>query len=162
VQAVAELARRHQPRPRLQPPVHEPRQALAYFHELRTAGSEVMAALLLDGRLAAIGDRAVPVSRGGVAHVATLPREVFGPALARGASALVLAHNHPSGNLAPSPEDVEFTEEIVRLGHSLDVAVLDHLIVTRRGYLSLAAAGLLPRPRGAVPVGKSVLARTFL
>jgi DNA repair protein RadC len=84
------------------------------------------------------------VARGAVSHVSVEPREVFAPAIARGASALLLAHNHPTGNVLPSVEDIGFTRTMMCAGETLGICVLDHLIVTRRGYVSLAEAGLMP------------------
>ena len=64
-----------------------------------------------------------------MAHV--YPREVFKTALERGASALVLVHNHPSGSLTPSAHDERLTRALTELGESLGIPVHDHIIVTR-------------------------------
>ena len=50
---------------------------------------------------------------------------------------MIVAHNHPSGNPAPSPEDIATTRDLVRAGALLGIAVLDHLVVARSGYVSL-------------------------
>jgi DNA repair protein RadC len=76
-------------------------------------------------------------------NLAVSPREVFGPALERRAAAIVLAHNHPSGTAAPSPEDVSFTRQMTRAGALLGVPLVDHLVVARRGYFSFAEASML-------------------
>ena len=55
---------------------------------------------------------------------------------------VIVAHNHPSGDLTPSPEDIKATQEIVKAGKMLDIEVLDHLIIGRHGYLSLKSQGL--------------------
>ena len=65
------------------------------------------------------------------------------PAVAHLALGFILAHNHPSGCLDPSPEDVEFTQSIRRAGDLLGIELYDHLIVTRTGYTSLRERGLL-------------------
>ena len=97
--------------------------------------------LLLDVRMCLIG--MVKVAEGATARVAVSPREVSAAAVTRGAAALVLAHNHPTGNPEPSAEDVEFTRAMRDAGELLDVQVLDHLVVSRRGYVSLREAGLI-------------------
>lgn len=68
--------------------------------------------------------------------------EVFKEALRRNSAAIIIAHNHPSGDKTPSPEDILVTRQIVDAGKLLDVEVLDHLIVTRNGFTSLRTKGL--------------------
>ena len=68
--------------------------------------------------------------------------EVFKEALRRNSAAIIIAHNHPSGDKTPSPEDILVTRQIVDAGKLLDVDVLDHLIVTRNGFTSLRTKGL--------------------
>jgi DNA repair protein RadC len=62
---------------------------------------------------------------------------VFRNALLLGASSIVVAHNHPSGKLKPSAADINFTNKIIEAGKTLDIPVLDHIILTDRGYISL-------------------------
>jgi len=72
------------------------------------------------------------------------PRLVFIPALLHGASAIILAHNHPSGNLTPSKADLDITKKIKDAGKMLDIPILDHIILTPEGeYTSLADEGLM-------------------
>jgi DNA repair protein RadC len=66
------------------------------------------------------------------------PREVFADALADRASAIIVAHNHPSGSLVPSPEDIRITGQLKEAGTILGVPLLDHIIFSSRGYYSLA------------------------
>ncbi|MFO7910843.1 MAG: DNA repair protein RadC [Desulfotignum sp.] len=66
------------------------------------------------------------------------PREVFADALADRASAIIVAHNHPSGSLQPSPEDIRITGQLTEAGKILGVPLLDHIIFSSRGYYSLA------------------------
>ena len=68
---------------------------------------------------------------------------IFKGALERLASAMALCHNHPSGNLKPSEADINLTRKVVRAGKVMDVAVLDHLIITDGGYFSFADQGLM-------------------
>ncbi len=68
--------------------------------------------------------------------------EVFREAVKDNAAAIIVAHNHPSGDPSPSPEDIQATEEIVRAGRMLDIEVLDHLIIGRQQHVSLKERGL--------------------
>ena len=68
--------------------------------------------------------------------------EVFRDAIRRNAAALIAAHNHPSGDPAPSPEDVNVTRQIVQAGKLLDIDLLDHIIIGRQRYVSLKERGL--------------------
>jgi len=71
------------------------------------------------------------------------PREVFRPAIMASAAAMILVHNHPSGDPEPSRDDFELTKRLVRAGELLGIPVLDHLIVVRSGFLSLKREGHL-------------------
>ena len=71
------------------------------------------------------------------------PREIVRRSLEVGATALILAHNHPSGDPRPSSEDVRVTRLIARAGETLDIRLHDHVIVARSGWISLRAAGYL-------------------
>ncbi|HEX9691530.1 MAG TPA: DNA repair protein RadC [Gemmatimonadales bacterium] len=71
------------------------------------------------------------------------PREVFRAAIAEAAAGIVVVHNHPSGNPAPSPDDRSVTAQLVQAGRVLDVPVCDHVIVAGDRYFSFAEAGLL-------------------
>jgi len=81
------------------------------------------------------------LSSGGVAGCIMDPKIVFTMALKLGASAIIVSHNHPSGNLHPSNQDNQITAKIVECGKILDVTVLDHIIVTDEGYYSYADEG---------------------
>ena len=71
------------------------------------------------------------------------PREVFSPAISAHAAALIVAHNHPSGDSNPSGEDKETTGRLARSGELLGIPLLDHLIVTKNGFFSFKEHGLL-------------------
>lgn len=83
------------------------------------------------------------VSVGSVDHTFMSPREVFRDALLANASALVLAHNHPSGDPEPSRDDELVTSRLVRAGELVGVDVLDHLVIGSDGWVSLARRGAL-------------------
>lgn len=83
------------------------------------------------------------LSSGSVTEVAVYPREVLKRALELGADSLILVHNHPSGSLDASAQDVEITKRIVEGAKSLDIAVHDHLIVGKGGLTSFRSIGLM-------------------
>ncbi|MCX6071372.1 MAG: hypothetical protein NTU91_11025, partial [Chloroflexi bacterium] len=68
--------------------------------------------------------------------------EVFRPALHANAASVIIAHNHPSGDVSPSPEDIAVTRAFVEAGRLLDIEVLDHLVIAANRYTSLKARGL--------------------
>lgn len=84
-----------------------------------------------------------PLSKGGITATMVDTRLVFKSALAQGATALILAHNHPSGTLQPSQADKTITQKIKKAGELLDIKVLDHIIVTEKTYFSFADESLL-------------------
>jgi DNA repair protein RadC len=65
-------------------------------------------------------------------------REVFRPAIECNAAALVLAHNHPSGEVTPSKEDIDITADLVRAGKILGISILDHVIITKDSFASVS------------------------
>jgi len=83
------------------------------------------------------------VSIGLIDRTPVHPREVFADALSDRASAIIVAHNHPSGGLEPSPADVEVTRQLKEAGSVIGIALLDHIIFDRRGYFSFLEAGRL-------------------
>lgn len=86
---------------------------------------------------------AYTVSIGGVASTVADKRLMFGVALKANASGIIIAHNHPSGNLEPSTTDRELTIEIKAVGRLMDILLLDHLIITKDGYFSFSDQELL-------------------
>jgi DNA repair protein RadC len=97
--------------------------------------------LFLDRKNALIADEVQ--QRGTVDHAPVYPREVVRRALDLHASALILVHNHPSGDPAPSKADIEITRQIVQATSAVNVTVHDHLIVGRSGHTSFKTLGLL-------------------
>jgi DNA repair protein RadC len=97
--------------------------------------------LFLDRRNQLIADEVQ--GRGTVDHTPVYTREVMKRALELSASALILAHNHPSGDPTPSKADIEMTKQIVEVAAKLGVLVHDHLILARDGYRSMKAAGII-------------------
>ena len=82
-------------------------------------------------------------SAGGQSGTVLDPKLIFGVALKSSATGIIVSHNHPSGNLKPSPDDIKITKRLVDGGKILDLPVLDHIIITTDGYLSFADEGLL-------------------
>ncbi len=102
---------------------------------------ECFGLMLLDGRNRLLHEHVL--SRGGWNASVVRPREVFREALVVGAPALILFHNHPSGDPTPSAEDIDISRRLVQVGSLLGVRVLDHLIVGAEGYRSLQEDGYI-------------------
>jgi DNA repair protein RadC len=119
-----------------------PPTAYAYLApRLRDAREERFVALLLDTRSRVF--REATISVGSLNASIVHPREVFRTAMSHGAAALLLAHNHPSGDPRPSAEDRELTRTLVEAGKLLDIPVYDHVVVAAEGYFSFREAGLI-------------------
>lgn len=83
------------------------------------------------------------VSTGGVSGTVADPKLVFAAAINANASAMILSHNHPSGQLKPSQADISLTKKLTAGGRLLEIPVLDHIIVTSEGFYSFADEGAL-------------------
>jgi DNA repair protein RadC len=83
------------------------------------------------------------ISSGGLSGTVADPKMIFGIALEKKASSLILVHNHPSGNLKPSSADISLTKKMVEGGKSLDLPIFDHLIFANSGYFSFADEGMI-------------------
>ncbi|WP_395627333.1 RadC family protein, partial [Daejeonella sp.] len=83
------------------------------------------------------------ISKGGQAGTIADPKIIFNIALENHAASIILAHNHPSGNLKPSQADLDLTRKLRSAGMFLDIPVLDHLIITNLGFFSFADEGIL-------------------
>lgn len=82
-------------------------------------------------------------SSGTIDHTPAYPREIMKRALELGASALILIHNHPSGDPTPSPDDITMTNAIIRAAEPFSITIHDHIIISRSGYKSFKSEGLL-------------------
>jgi DNA repair protein RadC len=125
---------------RERPRLTRPAEVYRIVAGLAKARRERLVALYLDAQNGLIHREVV--SLGSLNVTRTAPREIFHPAIVHGALALVLAHNHPSGCLEPSVEDVEFTRGVQRAGALLGIELYDHLIVAGPGYTSLRERGV--------------------
>jgi DNA repair protein RadC len=83
------------------------------------------------------------ISKGGQSGTIADPKIIFKTALENNAAYIILAHNHPSGNLKPSNEDIRLTKKLVEGGRMMDLLVVDHLIITDKGYYSFADESLI-------------------
>ena len=83
------------------------------------------------------------VADGSVNRASIYPREIIRRALETGATALILVHNHPSGDPTPSQSDIQATRRVAEAGRTFEICVHDHLIITRLGWSSFKALGLL-------------------
>jgi len=83
------------------------------------------------------------ISIGGVAGTVVDPKIIFKKALDEQASSIILTHNHPSGNLKPSQQDLAITKKLVEAGKTLEINILDHLIISDQGFFSFLDEGLL-------------------
>ena len=103
---------------------------------------ENLAALYLDRRNRVVGMRIL--STGNMAHTIVDPQEVLRPALELRANAVILAHNHPSGDPSPSRADIEVTTRVTEASRILGIELLDHLVVARDRYTSMREQDLMP------------------
>jgi DNA repair protein RadC len=141
--AAFELATRlwQEQRPPL-PAIRDPADVAALLGpRLRDLTVEEFHLLALDSQARVIRD--VLVSRGLLNSSLVHPREVFRSAIAEAAAGIIVAHNHPSGDPTPSPEDRAVTRQLVEAGRLLDLPVYDHVILAGDRFLSFASAGLL-------------------
>lgn len=112
-----------------------------FSRELSDKPNEEFWILLLNRANKIIGRQRI--SEGGVAGTVVDAKKVFKPAIENFASSIILGHNHPSGNMKPSNEDISLTKKLSQAGSNLDVKVLDHIIVTDNGYFSFADEGMM-------------------
>ncbi len=102
---------------------------------------EIFGAILLDVRGNAV--RWEEISIGTLTQTLVHPREVFSPAIQHRAAGLILAHNHPSGDPTPSPQDIILTRSLIQASHVLGIPINDHIIVSSSGFVSLKEEGII-------------------
>ncbi len=111
------------------------KQAYYYFQSMSEGKKEQLRGLYLSSRYEVIHDEVISV--GSLTANIVHPREVFQPAIERGAVAVIIAHNHPSGNVQPTTDDMAVTNQLVAAGRLLGIDLLDHLIITRGKFISI-------------------------
>ena len=121
------------------PQITRPREVFAATKELRHAKKEHLVGLYLDAQNGLIHRETISI--GSLNTTRTHPREILYPAIAHLALGFILVHNHPSGSLDPSDEDVAFTRGVHRAGETVGIELYDHLIVARGGFTSLRERG---------------------
>lgn len=109
--------------------------AAALSHELMWQTQERFAVLLLDVKNRLLGAKTITI--GTATETLAHPREIFREVLRQGATRLIVAHNHPSGNLEPSQEDIDLTRHLLKGAQYLQIPLLDHLILGQGNYDSL-------------------------
>lgn len=109
--------------------------------ELRAKKQEYFLSLTLDGASYLIQKRTVFI--GTLNHSIVHPREVFADAISDRAAGIIFVHNHPSGNIDPSKEDIAITNRLLEVGKMVGIEVIDHVIVGKDGCFSFQAEGML-------------------
>lgn len=137
VAAALELGRRAtQPWPTARPRIGSPEDAYALLRpRLETRDREVFSALLLDHKHGLIDH--IEVAVGTLTATLVHPREVYRAAVRRGAAAVLVAHNHPSGDPTPSPEDRELTTMLRDAGRLIGIRLVDHLVIGHGRWVSI-------------------------
>ena len=123
------------------PTIHSPADAAAMLqHEMSALEQEHLRVILLDTRNRVID--IVEIYHGSLNSAQVRVAELFKPAIQRMSAAIILVHNHPSGDPTPSPDDVAVTRAVVQAGKLLDIDTLDHLVIGRGRFISLKERGL--------------------
>jgi DNA repair protein RadC len=126
-----------------QPPlkIGNPADAFPLLRKYGAKRKEYFIALFLNGAHEVLHEEVVSI--GLMNRTIVHPREVFYPAIIYNSAAVIIAHNHPSGNLTPSPEDREITSRLSNAANILGIALLDHLIISSKAYYSFIEHGLM-------------------
>lgn len=121
--------------------VYDARSIYEMLSHLRDEKKEYFVLVMLDAQNGVI--RIVNVHIGTLTSSMVGPREVFREAIREGASSIVVAHNHPSGDPAPSAQDIDVTERLMEVGKLLDIPLLDHVIIGENRFVSLRERGVI-------------------
>lgn len=119
--------------------ISQPEDAYSVVKRYAKKAQEHFIAITLDGAHQVIGVRIITV--GLVNRTVVHPREVFRQAIIDNAAAIIVAHNHPSGVLTPSEEDIDITKRLKEASNIIGISLLDHLIFSRMSYQSLVLEG---------------------
>ena len=120
---------------------HRAYEAFKDMLELHQQAEEVFAILSLDIKSNVTG--VFEVSRGSISKSLVSPREVFKRAILNNACGIILGHNHPSGDITASAEDIKITEKLIEAGEIIGIKVVDHIIVSKNKYSSLREKGMI-------------------
>ena len=146
VLAVKELVKRLAKGPeKLPPKIWGPEDVARYlYHKFKYETTETFGIVLLNAKNRIVGFQAI--SRGSLTATVVHPREVFKAATVASAAAIILTHNHPSGDPTPSKEDIALTNRMAKAGKIMDIPVLDHIIIGngfKECYCSLKEKGMI-------------------
>jgi len=119
--------------------IKNPEDVFNYLIDMRKLNKEYFRGLYLDVRNRLLRDEIITI--GTLTTNIIHPREVFQPAIKYSAVGLILAHNHPSGDPAPSEDDIKITQQIIEVGKIMDIDVLDHVIIGNKKFVSLKSEG---------------------
>ena len=123
-----------------------PQEVLDYCQaSLAGKKEEFLEVLLLSVRFTLKSARVI--ATGSIDQILIEPRQILRWALKENAAAIILVHNHPSGDPSPSPEDIQMTQQLVQAAKLLNIQVLDHLIVSKGAYYSFLAHGYIEKPK---------------
>lgn len=115
--------------------------AAHFMEELRHKQKEMFLVLMLNGRNEVIGKELISI--GNVRGAIVDPKDVFRPVIRKGAIAVALVHNHPSGDPSPSQADIDVTKQLIEASQALEITVLDHLIIGDGRFVSLKQEKLM-------------------
>jgi len=139
--ACFELGRRYYATPDTQAKVTKPEDILRLLPDLAAKRQEHFICITLNGAGEVLGNRIITV--GLLNHSLVHPREVFADAITDRAASVICVHNHPSGSLEPSSQDIAITRQLKEAGALVGIPLIDHIIVSRAGHMSLRERGLL-------------------
>ena len=117
--------------------IHNPKDVLRFCRDLKGLCKEVFLVIFLDSNNGVIAKEIVSI---GILNASIIhPREVFRTAIVNNAASVIIVHNHPSGNLSPSDDDIETTKKLRQAGAIIGIKLLDHIIVSEdiRDYQSI-------------------------
>ena len=141
VMACFELGRRYYAEKNSARRIIKPEDVLPLVDEYRGHRQEHFVCISLNGAGELLGKRVITV--GLLNHSLVHPREVFADPITDRAASIICVHNHPSGSLEPSSQDIAITQQLKEAGTTLGIQLLDHIIVTKEGFVSLMEKGLL-------------------
>jgi DNA repair protein RadC len=123
------------------PTIFTPTDVILHVHEVRSKKKEHFIALFLNARNQLLQKEIISV--GTLTSSLVHPREVFEPALRISSAAIILVHNHPSGETTPSEQDINVTKRLVEVGNLVGIDIIDHVIVSATGHSSMSELGII-------------------
>jgi DNA repair protein RadC len=139
--ACFEIGRRYYSQDREAARVTRPEDILPLIAHLRDKRQEHFCCITLNGAGEVLGNRIITI--GLLNHSLVHPREVFADAIMDRAASIICVHNHPSGSLEPSSQDIAITAQLKEAGSLIGIQLIDHVIVTKTGHLSMRERGLV-------------------